>query len=356
MDFAEPRFLWCFVPLLWLALLIYFLARRKRAALERLGAPQLIAKLSATVNHTGRRWQNWLWFLALILLVVALARPRWGAHVEYVEQRGVEVMVALDVSKSMLAEDLKPNRLARAKLEISELLDRLEGNAVGLVVFSGAAYIQFPLTSDFATARFFLESAHPGMISRPSTNLAEAIRMAMKGFNEERASQKIIILLTDGEANEHTGEVLPAAQEAADKDIIIYAIGFGTPEGEPIPEYDDLGNLTGYKQDSRGETVLTRLDETTLEQITVATNGQYFRAAADGREVGYLASAIDKLQKGELESRFETRGIERFQWFLGAAIAALIMVELIPDRVRPKGLRGSLFSRNVPEKGVVSET
>lgn len=356
MDFAEPRFLWCFAPLLWLALLIYFLARRKRAALERLGAPQLIAKLSATVNYTGRRWQTWLWFLALILLVVALARPRWGAHVEYVEQRGVEVMVALDVSKSMLAEDLKPNRLARAKLEISELLDRLEGNAVGLVVFSGAAYIQFPLTSDFATARFFLESAHPGMISRPSTNLAEAIRMAMKGFNEERASQKIIILLTDGEANEHTGEVLPAAQEAADKDIIIYAIGFGTPEGEPIPEYDDLGNLTGYKQDSRGETVLTRLDETTLEQITVATNGQYFRAAADGREVGYLASAIDKLQKGELESRFETRGIERFQWFLGAAIAALIMVELIPDRVRPKGLRGSLFSRNVPEKGVASET
>ncbi|MFN8456703.1 MAG: VWA domain-containing protein, partial [Anaerolineae bacterium] len=134
MDFAEPRFFFCLAPLLWLVLLVYFLARRKQAALERLGAPQLIAKLSATVNQAGRRWQIWLWFLALTLIVVALARPRWGAQVEYVEQRGVEVMVALDVSKSMLAEDLKPNRLARAKLEISELLDRLEGNAVGLVV------------------------------------------------------------------------------------------------------------------------------------------------------------------------------------------------------------------------------
>jgi Ca-activated chloride channel family protein len=356
MDFAEPRFFFCLIPLVWLALLVYFLARRKQAALERLGAPQLIAKLSATVNHAGRRWQTWLWFVAALLLILVLARPRWGAQVEYVEQRGVEVMVALDVSKSMLAEDLKPNRLARAKLEISELMDRLEGNAIGLVVFSGAAYIQFPLTSDFATARFFLEAAHPGMISRSSTNLADAIHAALQGFNEERASQKVIVLLTDGEANESTDEVLPTAQEAAEKGIIIYAIGFGSPEGEPIPEYDDLGNLTGYKQDQQGETVLTRLDETTLEQLAATTNGQYFRAAADGREVGYLASAVDKLQKGELESRFETRGIERFQWFLGLAILALIIIELIPDRLVPKSAQSrELRQQAGRESEVVSE-
>jgi Ca-activated chloride channel family protein len=336
MNFAEPIYLICFIPLWLLALLLYILGKRKQAAMNRLGTPQLIARLSAAVNGSGRRWQIALWFLALALVIVALARPRWGSQVEVVERQGVEIMVALDVSQSMLAEDIKPNRLARAKLEISELMDRLEGNELGLVVFAGAAYIQFPLTADFATARFFLDAAHPGMISRPSTNLADAIRMAMTGFNEERASQKVIILLTDGEANESTQEVPDIAQKAADEGIIIYPIGFGSPEGEPIPEYDDLGNLTGYKKDRQGETVLTQLDETTLQQIALTTNGRYFRAAADGREVGFVADAIGELQKGELESRFETRGIERFQWFLGLAVLALIISELIPDRIKEK--------------------
>jgi Ca-activated chloride channel family protein len=336
MDFAEPIYLICFIPLLLLALLLFFLTKRKQAAINRLGAPQLIARLSAAVNWSGRRWQTGLWFLALALVIIALARPRWGAQVEVVERQGVEIMVALDVSQSMLAEDIKPNRLARAKLEISELMDRLEGNELGLVVFAGAAYIQFPLTADFATARFFLDSAHPGMISRTSTNLADAIQTAMTGFNEERASQKVIILLTDGEANEATQAVPEVAQKAAEEGVIIYAIGFGSPEGEPIPEYDELGNLTGYKKDRQGETVLTQLDETTLQQITLTTNGRYFRTSADGREVGFVADAIDELQKGELESRFETRGIERFQWFLGLAVLALIVSELIPDRINER--------------------
>ena len=350
MDFAEPTYLICFGPFFWLALLLFFLAKRKQAVINRLGAPQLIAKLSATVNWSGRRWQTILWFVVLALVIIALARPRWGSQVEVVERQGVEIIVALDVSQSMLAEDLKPNRLARAKLEISELMDRLEGNELGLVVFAGAAYIQFPLTSDFATARFFLEAAHPGMISRSSTNLAEAIRVAMTGFNEERASQKVIILLTDGEATEVTEDVTPMAQQAAEAGIIIYTIGFGSPEGEPIPEYDDLGNLTGYKQDRQGETVLTRLDETTLQQIALTTHGQYFRAAADGREVGFLANAVSELQTGELESRFETRGIERFQWFLGPAILALIIIELIPDRMRQKAPKPEALPRKTSQR------
>lgn len=339
MDFAEPLYLTCFAPLLLLALLLFYLSKRKQATLDRLGAPSLITRLSATVNWSGRRWQTRLWFVALALVIVALARPRWGAQVEVVERRGVEIMVALDVSQSMLAEDLKPNRLARAKLEISELMDRLEGNEIGLVVFAGAAYIQFPLTADFSTARFFLEAAHPGMISRTSTNLADALKMAKNGFNEERASQKVIILLTDGEATEFGDEVAAVTQEAANEGIIVYAIGFGSPEGEPIPEYDELGTLTGYKKDRQGETVLTRLDETALQEIALTTGGRYFRASADGREVGFVGEAISDLQKGELESRFETRGIERFQWFLGLAVLALIAGELIPDRVRQKSPR-----------------
>jgi Ca-activated chloride channel family protein len=211
-------------------------------------------------------------------------------------------------------------------------MSRLDGNEMGLVLFSGAAFVQFPLTSDFATARMFLEAARPDIISRPGTAIAKAIEIAMTGFNEERATQKIIILLTDGES--HEGDAVAAAEKAAEAGVIIYTIGFGSPQGEPIPQYNELGELTGYKRDRQGEIVLTRLDETTLQQIALATNGRYFRAAADGREVGFLADAISELQTSELESRFESRKTERFQWFLTIAIVALFVSELIPDRRR----------------------
>ncbi len=339
MDFAQPAFLYCFIPLGLLGLLVWYLARRKDAALARIGAPNLIARLSASVNRSGRRWKTVLWFVALSFVVITLARPRWGSQVEYVERRGVEIMVALDISESMLAEDLKPNRLARAKLEISELMDRLEGNAIGLVLFSGAAFVQFPLTSDFATARMFLDSAQPGIISRPGTAIAEAIDIAVTGFDEERATQKVIILLTDGE--NHEGNYSAAAQQAADRGIIIYTIGFGSPDGEPIPKYDFEGNLLDYKRDRAGEVVLSRLDETALQQIALTTGGRYYRAVPDGREIGFLTDAISELQTSELESRFETRRVERFQWFLGLAILALVLSELIPERLAARSAKAS---------------
>jgi len=334
MDFAAPNYLSCLISLLPLGLLFYGLNYRHQVMLRRLGAFPLITRLSENVNWRGRRQQTWLWFAAFACLILALARPRWGAQSEYIERQGVEVMVALDISQSMLAEDIKPNRLARAKLEISELMDVLSGNDLGLVLFSGAAFVQFPLTSDFNTARSFLEGANPGVISRPGTALAEALQVAMKAFNQERATQKVIVLLTDGE--DHEGQALELAQQAADQGILIYAIGFGSPEGEPIPEYDDKGNLLGYKLDRKGETVLTKLDETSLQDMALISGGRYFRAAADGREVGSLANEIKKLQTTELETRFETRKVERFQWFIAAAILILFAAEFIPDRLRAK--------------------
>lgn len=332
MRFAEPYYFLCLIPLVALGLLLLVLNHRQKQTLARLGALELVQKLSASVNWRGRKWQSRLWFVALLFVIVALARPQWGSQVEYIERRGVEMMVVLDVSESMLAEDFKPSRLARAKLEISELMDNLAGNELGLVLFSGAAFVQFPLTSDFATARIFLDAAEPGIISRPGTAIAEALQVAATGFNQERATQKVIVLLTDGE--NHEGDTLEAAQTAADQGVIIYTIGFGSPDGEPIPQYDDLGNPLGYKQDREGNTVMTRLDELSLQQIANATNGLYFRARPDGREVDFLASEISKLQTAEMESRFETRGIERFQWFLAVAVAALVIFELIPDRAK----------------------
>jgi Ca-activated chloride channel family protein len=234
----------------------------------------------------------------------------------------------------MLAQDIKPDRLSRAKLEIADLMTRLGGDEIGLVLFAGASFIQFPLTSDYATARTFLDNARPEVISKPGTNMGDAIRTATTGFDYNRASQKVILLITDGE--DHDADTLSVAKQAADQGIRLYTIGFGSSQGEPIPEYNEQGEVIGYKQDQGGEVVLSRLDEATLQQVAQIGSGKYFRATADGSELGALILELNALQKGELSSQIETWGIERFQGFLAVALVALIAMELIPDRIRQR--------------------
>ena len=268
------------------------------------------------------------------MVMIALARPQWGSEVREIEQEGLQVMVALDVSQSMLAEDIKPSRLDRAKLEIADLTERLDGDEIGLVLFSGASFVQVPLTSDYLTALNYLDSANPGVISRPGTVIGDAIKTAMSGFDQELNNQKVLIVMTDGE--DHETDPLAMAQEAADAGVLIYTIGFGTPDGEPVPETNEYGDVVGYKRDQNGEVVLSRLDEGTLQGIAQTGNGKYYRATADGRELDSLLSEIDDLQRAQLATRFETTYIERFQIFLVLALAALIISELIPERKSEK--------------------
>jgi Ca-activated chloride channel family protein len=270
--------------------------------------------------------------VALVSLIVGLARPLWGTQVLVRAREGVEVMAVLDVSDSMLGEDIKPNRLVRAKLTIEELMDRLGGNDIGLVIFSGAAFVQFPLTADFSTARVFLDGVGPWSISRPGTSLAEGIRVALRGFPEKRATSRVILLLTDGEG--HEGDPLAAAGEAAQQGVVIHAIGFGSPEGEPIPIRDAGGAVQGYKKDAQGEPVLSRLDEVTLQQVTSETGGLYFRATAAGQEIDAIVDSITTLDTGEREGQFETHGVERFTWFATAALLSLTAEVLLSDRRR----------------------
>jgi Ca-activated chloride channel family protein len=332
MDFARPTYLYLLTLIPLAALLLTWAVRRKRADVARLGTPALIAILSASVSGKRRRRKTVLWFIAVTVLITALARPRWGTQVRVTAQRGVQVIIALDVSASMLAEDIKPDRLARAKLTVEELMDRLGGNELGLVLFSGAAFVQFPLTADFNTARSFLSASGPWTISRPGTTLEEAIHVALGGFPEGIASNRVILLLSDGEG--HEGDPLSAAREAAEAGVTIYAIGFGSPEGEPIPIRDQSGALIGYKKDAQGETVLTRLDETTLGQIVNETHGLYARASASGDEIAAITDAIAALDTGELESQFETRGVERFEWFVALALVTLTAEFLIGERAK----------------------
>ena len=330
MTFGAPQYLYALIALPALAAFVWWAFSRRDASVRRIGDPALIERLSMTVNRGMRRGRLVLWFVGVALIIVALARPQWGSDVQIVEHRGVQVMVALDISRSMLAQDLKPTRLDSAKLEISDMMSRLTGDEVGIVLFSGASFIQFPLTFDYATARTYLRNASPDAITRQGTVIAKAIETAMTGFNEERVSQKIIVIMTDGE--NHEGDPVGAARQAAEDGAVIYTVGFGSPEGEPIPVYDAQGNVTGYREDNQGRVVLSRLDEATLQEIARAGGGKYFRAVERGAIDG-LVDEIQSFQDESLQSEFNRTNIERFQLFLLMGVLSLVLAEVMTDRL-----------------------
>ena len=330
MTFGAPQFLYLLAAILPLMLFLWWAWGRRTRALRRIGDPGLVERLGLTVGRRVRGLRLALWFIGVALLILALGRPQWGSDIEIIEQGGVQVMVALDISRSMLAPDLKPTRLDRAKLEISDLVSRLDGDEVGIVLFSGASFIQFPLTSDYATARTYLNHASPNAITRQGTVITEAIETAMAGFSTERERQKVIVIMTDGE--NHEGDPITAAREAAGQGAVIYTVGFGSPEGGPVPEYDERGEITGYRQDAQGQVLISRIDEIALQQIAENGGGRYFRATDSGAITG-LADEIQSFEDQSLRSEFNQRKVERFQLFLLAGVLCLALAELTADRL-----------------------
>ena len=330
MVLARPTYLYLLALVPVAAIAYAFAARRRKIDARRLGDPALIARLGNSVSVPSRRWKMALCLLALTAQVIALARPRWGTELQVDSRRGVQVMAVLDVSASMLAEDVKPSRLARAKLLLEEFMDELGGSQLGLVLFAGAAFVQAPLTADLNTVRGLLRAAGPDSVSRAGTALDEAVRVALGGFREDIETHRVMLLLTDGEA--HEGDPLTAARAAAAAGVTIHAVGFGTTQGEPIPIRDANGALLSYKTDARGDTVLSRLNETLLQEMAGATGGRFFRAAAANDAVSAIRDAIGALEGGELQARPEILGVERFPWFAGLALLALTAEFLLPDR------------------------
>ena len=312
-----------------LLLFVRWVSVRRAAAVSRIGDPALVARLNVGADGTIRFARLSLWIVGIALIIVALARPQWGSEIEIVEQRGVQLMVALDISRSMLSQDVKPTRLDRAKLEISDLISRLNGDTVGIVLFSGASFIQFPLTADYATALTYLENASPKAISRPGTVIGEAIGTAMGGFNDHRVSQKIIIIMTDGE--NHEGDPVEAARQAAEAGAVIYTVGFGSPEGSRVEVNDDQGNVVGYREDAQGRPLISRLDEGALQRIAEAGGGRYFRAD-DPVSLSGLIDEIEAFQDEAVQSELSERRVERFQMFLLLAALALFLAEILTDR------------------------
>lgn len=330
LRFANPEFLHLYwgVPLLILFFWISF--RRRRALLARLGDEALIARLSSRVSRARRVWKAVLVIVTFTFLVLALADPMIGTRVEEVKREGVDIFIALDVSKSMLAEDIAPNRFEKARYEIAQFIDRLRGDRVGLVVFSGLAFVQCPLTLDYSASKLFLEDIYVGIVPQAGTNIGEAIRTATRSFVAEDTKQKVLVLITDGE--EHEGDPLEAARAASEAGVIIHAIGVGSPQGAPIPEYDDGGNRIGYKKDESGQVVTTRLDIPSLEALARASGGTFHVASGSGDELDKVYSEIFSLDKKELSARQFTQFEHRFQIFLVMALVVLLLETMLGER------------------------
>ena len=331
MRFARPELLWLLlaVPI---ALVLLGLAARSRRRARTAWAGALFDRLATGVDRGRDRLRLVLFLLGWSLVVVALARPQWGGEMVMMKRRGIDVLIAVDTSNSMLAEDMRPNRLAAAKRAIADLVRRMGGDRLGLVAFSGDAHILCPLTLDHSTVLLQLESLTPGMTSLPGTNLEQALARARSAFVQKDRKHKALILVTDGESTQ--GDPLGEAEKAAEEGIVVYTIGLGSTEGQPIPERDERGNVAGYKRDRSGSVVNSRLDEETLRKISETTRGRYFRATAQALELGMVFDELQSMEKKELEGQLATNYEERYRWPLALAAILLGLELLLANRRR----------------------
>jgi Ca-activated chloride channel family protein len=327
--FASPEYLNLLYIVLPALIAIYWLAGRiHRRSMDRFTSKELREVLSPNKGKYKPLLKFGILSFSLLLIILALANPQVGTKIEEVKQVGIDVYIALDVSLSMTAEDIKPSRLEKAKNEISQLIRRLRGDRIGLIVFSGEAYVQIPLTTDYAAANLFLSAVSVKSVPQPGTAVASAIELAVNSFKGDEGTKKTIIVITDGE--DHEGDLKKVVDEAVEKGISIYAIGLGSPTGVPIPVYNQSGFRTAYKRDNKGNVVLTKLDETTLQEITRLGNGKYYRASNTSDELEEIYKDLSKIEETEFGATKITDYEDRFYWFLFPAILLILIEFFIP--------------------------
>jgi Ca-activated chloride channel family protein len=334
MRFAYPQYLNLLLLLPVLVAFYIIVFKQKRRALERFGNLDLVAKMTATVSSTRQRLKVFLILTSLFFLILSFARPQFGERLQIMKREGIDLIIALDTSLSMLAEDMKPNRLERAKHEIANLIDKLQGDRIGLLAFAGDAFLQCPLTSDYGAARMFLETMDTDVIPDPGTAIGTAIEKALGAFVKQERKHKVLLLLTDGE--DHISDPLAAAKKAAEEGVRIYTIGLGTRKGEPIPLRDAAGSVDQYKRDRQGEVVMTRLDEPMLQKIALETNGKYYRSTMGEDELNKIYEDISRLEKKEFQAKEFTQYEDRYQYFLVFAIVLLSLEAIVTDRKKSR--------------------
>ena len=327
--FAHPEYFYLLLVIPASILLFAFSRINRLRSLRLFGDRALIAQLMPSVSANRPFIKFLLWMTALAFIITALAQPQFGSKMLTSKRKGVELIIALDVSNSMMAEDIKPNRLERAKMAIAKLTERLRDDKLGLIVFAGQAFVQLPITTDYVSAKLFLDAINTSIVPVQGTAIGAAISLATKSFTPDFNGNKAIIVITDGE--NHEDDAVAAAKDALDKKISVYTVGMGLPEGAPIP----IGGTTGnrdFLKDKDNNIVVTKLDESMLTQIAAAGGGTYIRA--NNSEVGLnnLFNDIEKMEKSEMSSREYSEYNDQFPLFLTLAFSLILLDFLILDR------------------------
>lgn len=341
--FAEPGFFWALLLIPLFIIIFVAMMYWKKNAIRRFGDYHIIRSLMPDISRNRLVFKFILGMIAFTLMIIGLANPQIGSKLEKVERKGIDIVIAIDVSESMLAQDIKPNRLQRARQAISRLVDELGNDRIGIVVFAGRAYTQLPITTDYAAVRLFVSNISTESVPVQGTAISEAITLAIDLFDESE-TEKAIIIITDGE--DHEGDVVEAAEIAVSNNIRIYTVGMGLPEGAPIPAYDRAGNQQGFKRDRSNNTVISRLNEEMLQEIANAGNGKYVRANNTQVGLRIIFDEISQLEKTEFESRMFTDYEDRFQWFLAPALLLLLIEFLIFERRSSRFRKVNIFGEN----------
>ena len=327
--FADPTYLYLLIILPFIAAFYIYSNYRRKRNIRKFGDPELLAKLMPEVSKYRPNVKFWLTFAALTLTIFLLARPQFGSKLETVKRKGVEVVIALDISNSMLAQDVTPSRLDKSKKLISKLVDEFDNDKVGLIVFAGDAFTQLPITSDYVSAKMFLESISPALITTQGTAIGKAIDVAMRSFTPQEGVGRAIVIITDGE--NHEGGAVEAAQEAAKKGIRVFVLGVGSPDGAPIP----IEGTNEYRKDNSGNVIVTRLNEQMCQEIAKAGDGMYIRVDNTNSAQRALNSEINKMAKTDVESSVYTEFNEQFQALAWLILILLLVEMLILERKNP---------------------
>lgn len=330
-KFLHPELLWLLLLIPVVAAAWVFLIYRNR----NLAAQIVPIPLLNRVAYGQSDWRKWtrmsIWLSAATLLIVAVARPQIGTRLEEVKREGVDVLIAIDVSQSMLCEDYAPSRLESAKFAIQKFVNGLRGDRVGMIAFAGSAVYHCPLTTDYGAVKLLNRVLSTTIVPEPGTAVADAIRMASQAFSEdEDTKSKVLVVITDGE--DHEEDATNAASEAHDQGVTIYTIGMGTPSGAPIPQLDASGRKLGYKKDAQGQIIVTRLNEERLVEIAEAGGGKYQRATPGGKELDLIWSDLSKMEQTEFGQMQFTGYEDRFMYFAFPALLLLILEFLIGER------------------------
>ena len=338
--FGEPIYLYLLLIIPLLVLFYIFTNYRRRKKLRQYGDTELMAHLMPNVSKYRPDVKFWLVTVALAMVIFMLARPQFGSKMETVKRQGVETVVALDISNSMLAQDVTPSRLEKSKKMVSRLVETFNNDKVAMIVFAGEAFTQLPITSDYISAKMFLETISPSLITTQGTDICGAIDLAMKSFTPNEGVGRAIVLITDGE--NHEGGAVEAAQQAAEKGVRVFVLGVGSPDGSPIP----VEGTNDFRRDKDGNVVVTKLNEQMCQEIAKAGNGMYVRVDNTNNAERALNAEINKLAKADVETQVYTEFDEQFDVLAWLALILLAVDVMLLNRKNPLFKNVKLFKQD----------